>query len=236
MEKLYVRHRLTQAALVVALASWLPSVASCAEQAVAVPVPQVDESSANRPATESAVFSGGCFWGVQKVFQHVKGVQRAVSGYAGGNAQTAQYEMVSTGSTGHAESVQVTFDPALVSYGTLLRVFFSVAHDPTEVNRQGPDRGTQYRSEIFTQSEEQKRIAEAYVRQLDEARVFGQKIATRIEPLPAFYAAEGYHQDYATLHPQSPYIATFDLPKVRNLERVYPDLFRRDPVLVANGR
>jgi peptide-methionine (S)-S-oxide reductase len=227
---------LTKAALLGALAAWLPGMASCAESAVAVPAPMVDEASASGPGTETAVFAGGCFWGVQKVFQHVKGVQGAVSGYAGGNAQTAQYETVSTGSTGHAESVQVKFDPSIVSYGTLLRVFFSVAHDPTELDYQGPDHGTQYRSEIFTRSDAQRRVAEAYVRQLDQAHVFGQKIVTRIEPLPAFYAAEGYHQDYATLHPQSPYIATFDLPKVRNLERMFPDLFRSDPVLVASGR
>ncbi len=225
-----------RAVLVAALVCALPSMASCAERAIAVPAPLVDESAADRPATETAVFAGGCFWGVQKVFQHVKGVQRAVSGYAGGQAQTAEYETVSSGRTGHAESVQVRFDPAIVSYGTLLRVFFSVAHDPTEVDRQGPDTGTQYRSEIFTNSEEQRRIAEAYVSQLDQAHVFDKKIATRIEPLPAFYSAEGYHQDYATLHPDSPYIATFDLPKVHNLERMYPQLYRRDPVLVASGR
>jgi peptide-methionine (S)-S-oxide reductase len=226
----------TRAILLVLLAACGPGFASCAERVVVLPAPQLDESASERPATENAVFAGGCFWGVQKVFQHVKGVQRAVSGYAGGNAQTAEYEIVSTGSTGHAESVQVTFDPAVVSYGTLLRVFFSVAHDPTELNYQGPDHGTQYRSEIFTQNEAQKRIAEAYVRQLDQTQLFGQKIVTRIEPLAKFYPAEGYHQDYATLHPDSPYIAMFDLPKVRNLEHIYPELYRRDPVLVASGR
>jgi peptide-methionine (S)-S-oxide reductase len=222
--------------LAVALACALPGLASCAENAVPLPAPRIDETAAERPASETAVFAGGCFWGVQKVFQHVKGVQRAVSGYAGGDAPTAEYEIVSTGRTGHAESVQVSFDPAQVSYGTLLRVFFSVAHDPTQVDRQGPDSGTQYRSEVFTSSPAQRRIAEAYVRQLDEARLFGHAIATRIEPLPAFYPAERYHQDYATLHPESPYIATYDLPKVRELERLYPSLYRQDPVLVASGR
>jgi len=230
-----VRSR-TRATLFTALALCAPGFASCAERAVVLPAPQLDETAGQRPASESAVFAGGCFWGVQKVFQHVKGVQRAVSGYAGGDAQSAEYEIVSTGRTGHAESVQVTFDPAVVSYGTLLRVFFSVAHDPTELNYQGPDHGTQYRSEIFTQSATQQHIAEAYVHQLDQSQVFGQKIVTRIEPLNRFYAAEGYHQDYATLHPDSPYIYTFDLPKVHHLEQLYPDLYRRDPVLVASGR
>lgn len=213
----------------------LPLAAACAQEAVSLPVAALDETAAERPKVETAVFAGGCFWGVQKVFQHVKGVRNAVSGYAGGGASSAEYEVVSTGRTGHAESVQVTFDPAMVSYGTLLRVFFSVAHDPTEVDRQGPDHGTQYRSEIFTLSPVQARIAQAYVHQLDDAHLFRGRIATRIEALPAFYPAEAYHQDYATLHPDSPYIATFDLPKVRNLERMYPDLFRADPVLVASG-
>lgn len=233
---MFTFRRAARGLLTALLAGGLPIVASCAEQAVSLPAPQLDETAADRPSSETAVFSGGCFWGVQKVFQHVKGVQQAVSGYAGGNAQSAEYETVSTGRTGHAESVQVRFDPAVVSYGTLLRVFFSVAHDPTQVDRQGPDTGTQYRSEIFTQSEAQQRIAQAYVRQLDQAQVFSRRIATRIEPLPAFYPAEKYHQDYATLHPDSPYIAFNDLPKVRNLEHMYPELYRSNPVLVASGR
>ena len=186
-----------------------------------------------RDSSETIVLAGGCFWGVQKVFQHVRGVERAVSGYAGGSAATADYDTVSTGRTGHAESVQVTFDPSVVSVGTLLRVYFSVAHNPTEVDRQGPDHGTQYRSEIFTTNDEQKRVAAAYIHQLDESGVYGRRIATRIEPLERFYPAEGYHQDYATLHPDSGYIAHFDLPKVRNLERLFPQLYRADPVLVA---
>ena len=233
MMKVKARVRAIPFALAAAFASWLPAAASCAEQSVALPAPRVDEAPAGHGASETAVFSGGCFWGVQKVFQHVKGVQRAVSGYAGGSAANADYETVSTGRTGHAESVEVRFDPSVVSYGTLLRVFFSVAHDPTQVDHQGPDWGSQYRSEIFTDGDEQRRIAEAYVRQLEEAHVFPQRIATRIDPLSGFYAAEQYHQDYATRHPQDPYIMINDLPKVRNLERLYPELYRRDPVLVA---
>jgi len=207
---------------------------ACAEDAVVLPAPLLDPAPAIATHSETAVFSGGCFWGVQKVFQHVKGVQSAVSGYAGGSSATAEYEIVSTGSTGHAESVQVRFDPTVVSYGTLLRVFFSVAHDPTEVDRQGPDGGPQYRSNVFTTNDDQKRVAEAYIRQLDAAKVFAQRIATRVDPLPAFYPAEAHHQNYATLHPDSRYIAIYDLPKVRNLERLFPQLYRADPVLVAS--
>jgi len=210
-----------------------PWAALAAETAVALPAPAVDEAASPARASETAVLAGGCFWGVQKVFQHVKGVQRAVSGYAGGSQASADYETVSSGQTGHAESVQITFDPSVVSYGTILRIFFSVAHDPTERNRQGPDAGPQYRSEIFTLNDEQKRVAESYLRQLDQSGVFGRKIATRIDPLQGFYAAEGYHQDYATRHPDSGYIARYDLPKVRNLEQMYPQLYRQDPVLVA---
>jgi peptide-methionine (S)-S-oxide reductase len=210
-----------------------PAVCWSAEDATPLPAPSVDEAAAPARTSETAVVAGGCFWGVQKVFQHVKGVQRAVSGYAGGTQATAEYEVVSTGRTGHAESVQITFDPSVVSYGTILRIFFSVAHDPTQVDRQGPDFGTQYRSEIFTLSDEQKRVAESYVRQLDQAGMFGRKIATRIDALHGFYPAEAHHQDYATLHPDSGYIARFDLPKVRNLERLYPERYRRDPVLVS---
>lgn len=214
-------------AVLVPITSW------CSEDAILLPAPSVDEAAAPAPAAETAVVAGGCFWGVQKVFQHVKGVQRAVSGYAGGTQATAEYETVSTGRTGHAESVQITFDPSVVSYGTILRIFFSVAHDPTQVDRQGPDYGTQYRSEIFTLSDAQKRVAESYVGQLDQSGVFGRKIATRIDALHGFYAAEAHHQDYATLHPDSGYIARYDLPKVRNLERLYPQLYRSDPILVS---
>jgi len=175
---------------------------------------------------ETAVFAGGCFWGVQAVFQHVKGVISATSGYAGGSAKTAEYETVSTGTTGHAESVQVDFDPAQVSYGQLLQVFFSVAHDPTELNRQGPDEGTQYRSAIFYTSGEQKQIAEAYIAQLTEAKAFRHPIVTQVVPLTAFYQAEQYHQNYATLHPNNPYIIINDAPKVTNLKKELPDLYK----------
>lgn len=206
---------------------------SSAYAAGPVPAALVDESKAPERHTETVVLAGGCFWGVQGVFQHVRGVQRAVSGYAGGTRGSADYDTVSTGTTGHAESVEVTFDPAVVSYGTILRIFFSVAHDPTQRDGQGPDRGTQYRSEIFTLTEDQARVASGYVRQLDESGVFHRKIATRIDPLAGFYPAEAYHQDFATLHPDSPYIAYNDLPKIRELERQFPDQFRHDPVLVS---
>jgi peptide-methionine (S)-S-oxide reductase len=193
--------------------------------AVALPAPTVDIAAAVAKAPQTAVFAGGCFWGVEAVFRHVKGVSRAVSGYSGGAADTASYDMVSTGRTGHAESVQVTFDPAQVSYGQLLRVFFSVAHDPTQLNRQGPDHGTQYRSAIFTTSEDQSRVAKAYVAQLEQAKVFPQKIVTEIVPLPAFFPAESYHQNYAALNPMQPYIVFNDLPKVAHLKDDFPALY-----------
>jgi peptide-methionine (S)-S-oxide reductase len=173
------------------------------------------------------VLAGGCFWGVQAVFQHVKGVQRATSGYSGGSSSTAEYEVVSTGRTGHAESVQITFDPARVSYGQLLKVFFSVAHDPTQLNRQGPDSGTQYRSVIFYANDEQKGIAEAYIAQLEQAKSFPRPIVTQVVPLKKFYAAESYHQDYAALHPDNPYIAINDAPKVEHLHQQFPDLYQK---------
>ena len=193
--------------------------------AVALPAPTADMAAAAAKAPQTAVFAGGCFWGVEAVFRHVKGVSRAVSGYAGGAADTASYDMVSTGRTGHAESVQVTFDPTQVSYGQLLRVFFSVAHDPTQLNRQGPDHGTQYRSAIFTTSEDQSRVAKAYVAQLEQAKVFPQKIVTEIVPLPAFFPAESYHQNYAALNPMQPYIVFNDLPKVAHLKDDFPALY-----------
>jgi peptide-methionine (S)-S-oxide reductase len=179
------------------------------------------------------VLAGGCLWGVQGVFQHVEGVTSAVSGYAGGDAQTAQYETVSGGGTGHAEAVKITYDPRRISYGRILQIYFSVAHDPTQLNRQGPDVGTQYRSAIFPADAEQARVAKAYVEQLDRAGVFDAAIVTRIEPDRSFYPAEDYHQDYLTLHPTSPYIAINDLPKVEALERLFPDAYRAEPVLVA---
>ena len=201
-----------------------------AEPAVAIPPPIQDETVTAK--TETAVFAGGCFWGVQGVFQHVQGVERVVSGYAGGAANTARYETVGTGRTGHAESVQITFDPSKVSYGTLLQIFFSVAHNPTERDRQGPDVGTQYRSAIFPMNASQQRIAQAYIAQLDAAKSFRQPIATRIENYTGFYPAEDYHQDFLTRHPSNPYIVINDLPKVNELKRLFPRRYRTEPVLV----
>jgi len=206
-----------------------------AETAVAIPAPAMDEPTPSGATSETAVLSGGCFWGVQAVFQHVKGVHRVVSGYSGGAKDAASYQQVSTGRTGHAESVEVTFDPRLVSYGTILQVYFSVAHNPTELNRQGPDTGTQYRSAIFAVNDAQKEVAEAYVAQLDKAGVFAHPIVTKIGPLTAFYPAEDYHQDYATRHPENPYIAFNDLPKVDNLNRLFPALYTPKAKLVSAG-
>ena len=204
-----------------------------AETAVVLPAPAA-EASAQASGLETAVLAGGCFWGVQAIYQHVKGVTNAVSGYAGGAQKDAEYETVSTGTTGHAESVKVTFDPRQISYGQILQIYFSVAHDPTQLNRQGPDSGTQYRSEIFPQSETQQKTAQAYIAQLDAAHVFKKPIATKTGALKAaFYAAEDYHQDYATRHPTQPYIAINDLPKVANLKRLFADSYRAEPVLVS---
>ena len=194
--------------------------------AVVLPNPAADESTPAKSTQEAAVFAGGCFWGVQAVFQHVKGVVSATSGYSGGPSMAAEYEVVSTGTTGHAESVKVVYDPAKVSYGQLLKVFFSVAHDPTELNRQGPDTGSQYRSVIFYSSDQQKHIAQAYIAQLDQAKVFPRAIVTQVAPLKGFYPAEAYHQNYATLHPDNPYIRYNDLPKVANLQQQFPNLYR----------
>ena len=196
-----------------------------ANPATAVPAPVVDAPRISTSSRETAVVSGGCFWGVQAVFQHVKGVISATSGYSGGSAKTADYEVVSTGETGHAESVQIVFDPSQITYGELLRVFFSVAHDPTQLNRQGPDEGSQYRSAIFYGSDQQKKIAEAYIAQLDHAKVFSRPIVTQVVPLQAFYPAEAYHQNYAALHPNQPYIVFNDAPKVAHLQQEFPDLY-----------
>ena len=190
-----------------------------------VPNPAVDAPMANSKGEQTTVVAGGCFWGIQAVFQHVKGVIKATSGYSGGAANTAEYEMVSTGDTGHAESVKITYDPSQISYGQLLRVFFSVAHDPTQLNRQFPDSGTQYRSVIFYNSDEQKRIAEAYIVQLEKAKVFPRPIVTQVVPLKAFYPAEAYHQDYAAQHPNNPYIVYNDAPKVAHLHQQFPQLY-----------
>jgi peptide-methionine (S)-S-oxide reductase len=210
---------------------WLCPV-QAAEPATVIPAPAVD-APANGENLQTVVLAGGCFWGVQAVFQHTKGVKQAVSGYSGGSKDTAEYETVSTGRTGHAESVEVKFDPREISYGKILQIYFSVVHDPTQLNRQGPDTGTQYRSAIFYTNADQKRVAEAYVDQLNKASVFKGPIVTQIVPVTGFYPAEAYHQDYATLHPYQPYIAYNDLPKIENLKRLFPDSYRDKPVLVA---
>jgi peptide-methionine (S)-S-oxide reductase len=214
--------------LAVLLAASLLAATACnakAGTATPVPAPAVDAPRASAPSKQTTVIAGGCFWGIQAVFQHVKGVISATSGYSGGTKKNPDYELVSSGTTGHAESVQIVFDPSQVTYGELLRVFFSVAHDPTELNRQGPDQGTQYRSVIFYSSDEQKHIAEAYIAQLDAAKVFPHQIVTQVVPLQAFYPAESYHQDYAALHPDQPYIYFNDAPKVDHLKQEFPDLY-----------
>jgi peptide-methionine (S)-S-oxide reductase len=209
-----------------------PAPAQAEAAARSLPPPVADQAPGSS-GVQTAVFAGGCFWGVQGVFQHVKGVTQAVSGYAGGHVPNASYEQVSSGATGHAESVQVTFDPAVVSYGKLLQIFFSVALDPTQVDRQGPDSGTQYRSELFVNGAEQARVARAYVAQLNAAHVFPAPIATRIDPAGPFYPAEAYHQDYLLHHPDSSYISFYDLPKVRSLQRLFPANWQADPVTVG---
>ena len=201
----------------------------------AIPAPVIDETVVADAGLETAVLAGGCFWGVQGVFQHVKGVTSAVSGYAGGDKATAEYEIVGRGTTGHAESVQIKFDPRQISYGSILQIYFSVAHDPTQLNRQGPDHGTQYRSAIFPMNAEQARIAKAYIAQLNQARVFDAAIVTKIEADRPFYPAEDYHQDYMTRYPNNPYIAINDLPKVGDLRRLFADRYRPEPVLVASA-
>ncbi len=198
-----------------------------------LPPPAVDVPATDAPQT--AVLAGGCFWGVQGVFEHVRGVRKVLAGYAGGSAATAHYETVSDGDTGHAESVQVVFDPQQISYGRILQIFFSVALDPTEVNRQGPDDGTQYRSELFVADPAQRRVAAAYIAQLDRSRAFARPIATRVDPLGGFYPAEAYHQDYLERHPDQPYIAINDIPKVENLKRLFPEVYLDKPVLALRG-
>ena len=198
---------------------------SGATAAATIPTPAVDEARATGKGERSAVFAGGCFWGIEGVFDHVKGVKSSVSGYAGGTQATAQYEIVSTGTTGHAESVQVVYDPSQISYGQLLQIFFSV-HDPTELNRQGPDEGPQYRTAIFYADDEQKRVAQAYIDQLNRAKVFKQRIVTQVVPLKTFYKAEDYHQDYLAHHPNQPYIVINDLPKVAYLREQFPQLYK----------
>jgi peptide-methionine (S)-S-oxide reductase len=221
-------------ALTLSASAFTLSGARADEAPRSLPAPALDEP---RSASESeiAVLSGGCFWGMQGVFEHMKGVHRVLAGYSGGASGSANYEAVSAGNSGHAESVKITFDPREVSYGQLLRVFFSVAHDPTELNRQGPDSGTNYRSDIFAASPDQAQVARAYIAQLSAAHVFSNPIVTRVDRLSAFYPAEGYHQDYLIHNPDSMYIVVNDLPKIGNLKRIYPELYRDRPVMVASG-
>jgi peptide-methionine (S)-S-oxide reductase len=229
------RALLALGALVAGAAVWHTMPSFAAEAAVVIPPPAEDVAAASGAGTETAVFAGGCFWGVQGVFQHVKGVSNAVSGYAGGAANTAKYDEVGSGRTGHAEAVRISYDPKQVSYGRLLQIYFSVAHNPTELNRQGPDTGTQYRSTVFPVNAEQARVAQSYIAQLDKTKVFGQKIATTIELQKTFYPAEAYHQDFLTRHPDHPYIAINDIPKVKNLQLVFPAEYRAQPALVGAG-
>ena len=218
-------------ALAIAAFVSVPSLA--AEDAVVIPAPKSDVAASD--GLQTVVVSGGCFWGVQGVFQHTAGVVNAVSGYAGGSQTTATYEQVSTGTTGHAESVQIKFDPKKISYGKILQIFFSVAHDPTQFNRQGPDSGTQYRSAIWTTSEDQKKVADAYIAQLNAAKVYARPIVTKVSSLQGFFPAESYHQDYLTLHPNQPYIAYNDLPKIDNLKKLFAANYIEKPTLVQNA-
>jgi len=219
-------------ALAIAALAVAPSRA--AEEAVIIPAPATDAQPAS--GIQTAVLAGGCFWGVQGVFQHTAGVLNAVSGYSGGTKATADYNMVSMGTTGHAEAVEIKYDPQKISYGKILQIFFSVVHDPTQLNRQGPDTGTQYRSAIFTTSDEQKKVAEAYIAQLNAAKVYKKPIVTKLGALEAFYPAEAYHQDYLTLHPNQPYIAFNDIPKVNNLKKIFSELYLEKPTLVSNAK
>ena len=229
----FVKRSLLPTLLAVLGVAW--QLTSCAAETTAnLPPPSLDNPKQAGPL-QTAVLSGGCFWGVQGVFEHVKGVRKVVSGYAGGERSTARYEDVGTGTTGHAESVQITFDPAKVSYGELLQVFFSVAHDPTQANRQGPDVGSQYRSMISYSDDTQKNIASAYIAQLGKTGVFSRPIATKVDHLKGFYPAEGYHQDFLALNPSNPYIVYNDLPKIANLKRLLPDYYSDRPVLLAQA-
>ncbi len=220
------------ALLVVPLVAWAWNAGQTAERAVVIPAPILDAAAPAGAGLQTVVLAGGCFWGVQAVFQHTKGVTAAISGYAGGEKQTAHYEMVGSGRTGHAESVQVTFDPRQISLGKVLQIYFSVVHNPTELDRQGPDVGTQYRSAIFYANDEQKQIANAYIAELGKAHVFSRPIVTEVEALRGFYPAEDYHQDFAVLHPSYPYIVFNDLPKVENLKQLFADFYRDTPVTV----
>jgi peptide-methionine (S)-S-oxide reductase len=219
-------------ALAISAFAIAPSLA--AEDAVVIPPPAMDAKAAD--GVQTVVVAGGCFWGVQGVFQHTAGIVNAVSGYAGGSKATASYETVSTGTTGHAESVEIKYDPKKISYGKILQIFFSVAHDPTQLNRQGPDSGTQYRSAIFTTSDEQQKVTDAYIAQLNAAKVYKKPIVTKVGPLQGFFPAEAYHQDYLTLHPSQPYIAYNDIPKVENLKKLFADNYVDKPTLVSSAK
>jgi peptide-methionine (S)-S-oxide reductase len=220
------------AVLALAACGWACQQAGAEAVNRVIPPPAVDVPETGATGPQTAVLAGGCFWGLQGMFEHVQGVTKVVAGYSGGSRETAHYEMVGTERTGHAESVEITFDPKRISYGQLLRLYFSVAHDPTELDRQGPDTGPSYRSEIFFNSPAQERVARAYVAQLDKAKVFKRPIATKIEPLKGFYPAEDYHQDFLVHNPSYPYIVINDLPKIAALKRAYPELYRETPVLV----
>ena len=231
----FSRFSLCAAALgALAITAFIAAPSRAAEDAAIIPAPTLDAPASD--GLQTAVIAGGCFWGVQGVFQHTSGVVNAVSGYAGGNKATADYNMVSSGTTGHAESVQIKYDPKKISYGKILQIFFSVAHDPTQLNRQGPDSGTQYRSAIFTTSDEQRKVADAYIAQLNAAKVYRKPIVTKVAPLEAFYPAEAYHQDYLTLHPTQPYIAYNDIPKVENLKKIFADNYIEKPTLVSSAK
>jgi peptide-methionine (S)-S-oxide reductase len=206
-----------------------------AESALIVPAPLLDAPKVGSAGTQTAVVAGGCFWGVQGVYQHVRGVTQALSGYSGGSKETAEYETVSRGGTGHAESVEIRFDPKEISYGEILQIYFSVVHDPTQLNRQGPDTGTQYRSNIFFVDESQRQIAQAYIAQLGKSKTFGRAIVTRVDPLNGFYPAEAYHQDFLVKNPRYPYIVFNDLPKIENFKRLFPNRYRDQPVLVETS-
>ncbi|OYU89658.1 MAG: peptide-methionine (S)-S-oxide reductase [Bradyrhizobiaceae bacterium PARB1] len=230
MRSLFSRLTLAAAAGALAVTTALTAPTFASEEAVVIPAPAADAQAAD--GMQTAVIAGGCFWGVQGVYQHTKGVISAVSGYAGGNKASANYNAVSSGSTGHAEAVEIKYDPKQVSYGKILQIYFSVAHDPTQLNRQGPDTGTQYRSEIFATTPEQKKVAEAYIAQLNAAKVYKKPIATKLGMLQAFYPAEAYHQDYLTLHPNQPYIVYNDLPKIENLKKIFAENYIEKPTLV----
>ena len=231
----FSRRSLCAAALgALAISAFAVAPSLAAEDAVVIPAPAMDAKAAD--GIQTVVVAGGCFWGVQGVFQHTAGIVNAVSGYAGGSKATASYETVSTGTTGHAETVEIKYDPNKISFGKILQIFFSVAHDPTQLNRQGPDSGTQYRSAIFTTSDEQQKVTDAYIAQLNAAKVYKKPIVTKVGPLQAFFPAEAYHQDYLTLHPSQPYIAYNDIPKVENLKKLFADNYQDKPTLVSSAK